>query len=579
MSSPPPALVTATPFSSLLTPAELTQLQTVADLMLQIYQTFARMRHIDPVHIQRGPHDLSHLSALFASLNLDPRIIHLYHILPYLDPRADGVSFIQGGHFADFRREADVRRARDYFAEDHDDDPGYVLHPWMTALTESGERGQLVVYDAQRDVVHFLGDDGVPSWDWNMKEGGLFEKWNEEKGAMVLYERPVDGREDVPLVEVVDIEAWRRARGWYGEEGEVEGEGEGENEEGKGEDENEEEEDNQQEEEEEEEDEEMDDDDDDDDDGESEQEIYWDEMEARPAARVLQDVIRWYHELLEIPGDFGNCGHRWTAEITRPLYRRHGWPGEDFDGDAFVVDQARSKDPEFLFREVGRLKSKMGRRLRDHENGAAQRQEKLAAAKTVNEEWVVRWEVWIVDRDTAWWKDRVKMAREWEAWGTAREDADGPPLKELAEVQKDLEYYERRLNGLKESLEAATDDPSSRDDIQERVRIAETKTTIARKAYEATCAEVQRVGPGKPLYSLYTTDIDVKMEYLTKTLRGWEDQVAEIQGWVAQLPDGTDEARALALRCAAAKEKKIEKYKGKLEQEAVRLRQRTEGKC
>ena len=79
MASPPAT-------SSLLTPSEKSQLQNVADLVLQIYQTLARMRHIDPSHIQRGPHDLSALHPLFASLGLDPRIIHLYHILPYVDP-------------------------------------------------------------------------------------------------------------------------------------------------------------------------------------------------------------------------------------------------------------------------------------------------------------------------------------------------------------------------------------------------------------------------------------------------------------------------------------------------------------
>lgn len=562
MASPPPS-------TAGLTPGEKARLHNVADLVLQIYLTLARMRHVDPDTIQRGPHDLSDLYPLFDSLCLDPRVVYLYHILPYLDPRrAEHVGFVQGARLADFRREADVRCAREAFARL--DDPGYVLRPWMTALDGFGERGQVMLYDARRDVVHLLGECAEGSWDRNLEEGQVFEKWSEEKGEMVWYEKPVDGREDVPLVEVVDIEAWRRAHGWYMDEDGEEGEQneEGEQEEGgreghNGEEEQEEEEDNE-------------DKDKDDDEGEPEQENYWDEMEARPATRVLQDIVRWYHELVEIPGDCVDCIGEWSAEVVRPLYRRHGWPGEDFDGDAFVVDQARSKEPEYLFWEVWRLKQKMEKRVRQREIGAVQRQEKLAAAKTVDKEWAARWEVWIADKDTAWWKDRVRMAREWKVWGKAHEDAEGPPLRELAEVQRDLEVNKGRLKDLKQSLEAV-DNPSSRQQIQLQILDAEKTTAIMRQAYEATRTDVERAGPGKPLYSLYTTDIEVKQEYLTRTIRGWEREVAEILDWAAQLPDGADEARVLALRCASEKESKIEKYKGRLDQEAVRLKKRTEG--
>ena len=45
----------------------------------------------------------------------------------------------------------------------------------------------------------------------------------------------------------------------------------------------------------------------------------------------------------------------------KPLYRKHGWPGEDFDGDAFLADQADSvvakrakDDAEDALRELRR---------------------------------------------------------------------------------------------------------------------------------------------------------------------------------------------------------------------------------
>ncbi|KAK8083957.1 hypothetical protein PG996_002738 [Apiospora saccharicola] len=61
------------------------RLQQVADLMLDIYKTRAEMRFIDAAAIKPGPHDITHLIPLYQSLKLDPTIIYLYSILPYVD--------------------------------------------------------------------------------------------------------------------------------------------------------------------------------------------------------------------------------------------------------------------------------------------------------------------------------------------------------------------------------------------------------------------------------------------------------------------------------------------------------------
>ncbi|KAK8096229.1 hypothetical protein PG999_014251 [Apiospora kogelbergensis] len=58
------------------------QLQRVADLMLEIYQTRAEMRCIDVAAIKPGPHDLTRLMLHHQSLRLDPAVIYLYSILP-----------------------------------------------------------------------------------------------------------------------------------------------------------------------------------------------------------------------------------------------------------------------------------------------------------------------------------------------------------------------------------------------------------------------------------------------------------------------------------------------------------------
>ena len=96
----------------------------------------------------------------------------------------------------------------------------------------------------------------------------------EERVARVSkwFEEPLDGRKDVPLVEVVDTEEWRRQHGWYDREDEV-GDGDDQRDCECGEERDEEEEEELAEEQEEEEE-------------ELEQEIYWDEFE-----RVLDQLV------------------------------------------------------------------------------------------------------------------------------------------------------------------------------------------------------------------------------------------------------------------------------------------------
>jgi hypothetical protein len=302
------------------------KLHRVAAGLLEIYHTLARMRYLPPAWIHPGPHDLAALHPVFQSLALDPRIVYLYTILPYVSPPptptpdSDATSsrrnireraFFQGSAFADFRTEAHVREARTPVDPTADADrAGWVLRPWMTPLSLlRGRYTQMLLYDAKRDmVVVFCGDEWL-SVDRNLRGGGLEGEWSEEKGDWVWFESPTDGVRDGPRVEVADPEGWKTERSWFDEE----------------------------------EDEEEDDDDEgEDEDEEAEQEIYWDEMDGRPAADVLRDVVRWYHELVETPGGaIWDTGTEWDAETVRALYRKHGWPGEDFDADAFVEDQAR----------------------------------------------------------------------------------------------------------------------------------------------------------------------------------------------------------------------------------------------
>ena len=64
---------------------------------------------------------------------------------------------------------------------------------------------------------------------------------------------------------------------------------------------------------------------------EPEGECYWDdEADTRAAGDVLRDIARWYREPKEVPGAFRwTCQPEWEEDMVVPLYRKHGWPGDD----------------------------------------------------------------------------------------------------------------------------------------------------------------------------------------------------------------------------------------------------------
>lgn len=302
------------PLDACLTRAQKARLHEVADLMLQIYQLLSRARYISASWIRPGPHDLTAQLPLYHSLGLDPRIVYLYSILPYLAPEraaATQTTFFNSSPFVDFRKEEDVREARDFVFRETD--PRSAMRPWTTALSGIGLDARLVVYEARRHVVFFVDNNSGENTDFVL-DGVTFE-WSEEKGECVPFEAAWNGEKGrLPKVEVVDKEAWDREKGFYDLE----------------EDDDEDYDENEDEDEEEEE-------DDDDDQG-----AHWDDIPARLAGHVLRDMLGWYRDLVIVPGCTG-WDDNWVAfpDELRGLYRKHGWPGEDFDSDAFVVDRAR----------------------------------------------------------------------------------------------------------------------------------------------------------------------------------------------------------------------------------------------
>ncbi|GLA76990.1 hypothetical protein AtubIFM55763_008868 [Aspergillus tubingensis] len=296
--------------------AQKAQLHEVAQLMLEIYQTLAQMRYLDPKTIQTGPHDISKMRPVYEKHGLDPAIIYLYGILPYVDSQIANLNFFDGGSFIDFRNESCVEDGRDplgwvFSEEDFEDADGPYMRPWMTALSQMGNHTSVIIYDARKHRIW------IPD--------------------------PADDCSCDPALHDVPNEA-----------------------------------------------------------PESENGINFEHIPSRPAGDVLRDIARWYRELEVLPGRGQDCGIEWETGIldVKGLYQMHGRP-DNFDGDAFRVDQLRAlglssvrKDTRQILPELKKCMISVeedGRRI-------ARLQKSLAAAKTKDEEWVLRMELWKAER-------------------------------------------------------------------------------------------------------------------------------------------------------------------------------------
>lgn len=216
------------------------QLHEVADLMLEIYQTLARMRYLDPSEIQRGPHNITNLLPVYEGLGLDASVVQLYSLLPYISPGvARGLDFLQGGQFADFRDPEDVEQGRDPFygspdEEDFDDENGPYMRPWMTPLSNLGNHQSVILYDTRKHRIWIIDQESWESTDLALegvaagrprsKNRNNFEHIPSRPAADVLRDinrwylslevLPGDGDQSSGIWDEPDLKALYRAHGW-----------------------------------------------------------------------------------------------------------------------------------------------------------------------------------------------------------------------------------------------------------------------------------------------------------------------------------------------------------------------------
>ncbi|KAL4911425.1 hypothetical protein BDW74DRAFT_184774 [Aspergillus multicolor] len=149
------------------------QAHEVATSLLDIYETLAEMRYLDPDSIQRGPHNITSIETLYTSNNiyLDPTIIYLYSILPYIgEPSVSVSDFLHGGTFIDFRDPGYMHENRDPFyaspeGDDFDSENGPYMRPWMTALSRLGNHGSVIIYDARLYRIWIIDQEGWETTD------------------------------------------------------------------------------------------------------------------------------------------------------------------------------------------------------------------------------------------------------------------------------------------------------------------------------------------------------------------------------------------------------------------------------
>lgn len=145
------------------------QLHQVADLMLEIYQTLARMQYLDEEGIEKGPHDITNLLPEYGERGVHPSIIYLYSILPYVKPPVSE-DFWQHGEFADFRCAHKMEESRDPLWSEGEEDERIASH--MTPLSfVGGGHATAIIYSARIHAIWMFGQGDSGSSDPMLQSG------------------------------------------------------------------------------------------------------------------------------------------------------------------------------------------------------------------------------------------------------------------------------------------------------------------------------------------------------------------------------------------------------------------------
>ncbi|GAA83078.1 hypothetical protein AKAW_01193 [Aspergillus luchuensis IFO 4308] len=397
--------------------AQKAQLHEVAQFMLGIYQTLAQMRYLDPKTIQTGPHDISKMRPVYEKHGLDPAIIYLYSILPYVDSRIANTSLFDGSSFMDFR-------------------DGSCM----------GSHTSVIIYDAREHRIW------IPD--------------------------PVDDCSCDPTLYDVPNEA-----------------------------------------------------------PESEKGTNFEHLPSRPAGDVLRDIARWYRELKVLPGGSDDSCIDWDAGRldVKGLYRMHGWPG-NFDGDAFQVDQLRALGLASVGKYTNQILLQLKRcmiSVEESDRKIARLQKSLAAAKSKDEEWMFRMELWKAERSFR--RNNNDLL----------EEERKLIAQEYSQTKRKLESAQVRKRGARRWLEEKSKDADAYtvETVRERLRGYEQEAALYEKVQKAIEVDKDQLG-----------NLGDKTGFAKeKEASSWKDVALHFQGeldalreWAAQIPADAEHAKLKA---------------------------------
>ncbi|KXT12214.1 hypothetical protein AC579_3445 [Pseudocercospora musae] len=534
------------------------RLDEVAQLMLDIYQTLADMRYINPEGIMQGPHDTEELRQAWAKHDLDPAIIYLYSILPYIDITVAGEpDFFHGGTFANFLKPEDVERGRDPWymdpdlEADWDDENGPYMRPWYTPLSQMGNHQSVILYDAREHRIWIIDQEGWGTTDralckWGSDDEEEKEKsdWGSDSDEGGYNEEPSASDSssecgEEGTVEADELDGLRNDQAEeveYDEGFDVLGEDEVRQAEWE---------------------------------GRSKNDNSFQHIRSRDASAVLRDIKKWYYELKEFPGQGEHSGQEWMKpKILKPLYVQNGWP-DDFDGDAFEVSLARAYCAdrakymaENPLRQVQCYEGWMQYGERDKERYTKEIEE----GKTADEEWVSRFKLWQSQNNQARnVKDleRAKEKAERRCPGGKCQKEEDLPLWELEQLRVETQWMRESLPCSQDAVAPTTDDPEQRKHDIARAKKAEKKAAVYSKAYEAAKADAERLCPGRTfeqatgIESLGRKDTLWNIESQKYWIEYGKKELEKVQTWAKQLPENVPNTMVLVDHAIKSNERSL----------------------
>jgi hypothetical protein len=480
------------------------RLHEVSDELLNIYKTLVKMRFVDYEALVVGPHKIDDkLMAEYEKCGLDPAVIYLYSIMPYINEKETAArDFFQGCAFFNPLDIHDVRHGRDprYCSPEgsFDDEEGQYMHPWYTILSCCSNHSSFIIYDTKEHRIWIIdqidgrttdpvfckwyaepdsakaeantwGDSGSSNWsgddssdeEMDFSDGeshGSSEFWDDEDDIAETRELDVmvedqseivDYDEGFEHVEELD-ESERQEAAAIKNNNSLE------------------------------------------------------LVRSRPAGDVLRDINNFYRTLKELPGGGEHNGGDWPKpEILRPLYLNNGWP-DSFDAERFEVDLARA-----LATEKARYSAEQPLREVECYEGWSEgnienikrREQEIVEAETVDDEWMARFELWKAKEQFERNQKDLQKARD-EAGklcpGAVCQRDEDLPLWEMDQIRSWVDSGRTKVERDEGAVAEQTfDNPMQKEFVEAGLKRARKELKVNERALTASKADAERMCPGR----------------------------------------------------------------------------------